>query len=182
MSSSLRILAVCTHNRTRSVLVGGLLEEHARHEGVGAVIRTAGFSAGGESPTDATVRFLASRGIDVKGHLSNSMSKQSVARADLIITAEHEHVVAIAGRWGPAFAYTFTLPELISRGEKAGPLGGRTLQQWLTAVNAERPSTLEYLDADVGEIYDPSGRAPTVWSSCFSQIDDLTARLATLLT
>jgi protein-tyrosine phosphatase len=181
MSSSLRILAVCTHNRTRSVLVGGLLDEHARHERIGADIRTAGFSAGGESPTDATVRFLASRGIDVKGYVSHWMSDQSVAGADLIITAEREHVVAIAGRWGPAFAYTFTLPELIARGEQAGPRDGRTLQQWLTAVSAKRPSTLEYLDADVGEIYDPSGRAPKIWSDCFTQIDDLTARLATLL-
>jgi hypothetical protein len=84
--------------------------------------------------------------------VSHWISDQSVAGADLIITAEREHVVAIAGRWGPAFAYTFTLPELIARGEQAGPRDGRTLQQWLTAVSAKRPSTLEYLDADVGEI------------------------------
>jgi protein-tyrosine-phosphatase len=181
MSSSLRVLAVCTHNRTRSVLIGSLLKEHTERERVPAVIRTAGFSDGGESPTDSTVRFLASRGIDVKGYLSHWMSDSGIAGADVIITAEHEHVVAIAGRWPDAFGYTFTLPELVERGEAVGPRGERTFQEWLTAVNLDRPNPLDYLDVTVGEVDDPTGRAPAVWQTSFAQIDDLTTRLAALL-
>lgn len=181
MSPSLRVLAVCTHNRTRSVLTGGLLETQFKSTGVGAVIRTAGFSDGGEPPTDSTVRFLATRGVDVKDYLSHWMSSSGIAGADLIITAERNHVVAIAGRWPDAFEYTFTLPELVERGDAAGPRGERTFQEWLTAVNQGRPNPLDYLDADVDEVDDPTGRAPVVWQACFTQLDDLTSRLAALL-
>jgi protein-tyrosine-phosphatase len=181
MSSNLRVLAVCTHNRTRSVLIGGLLEEQFKSEGVRALIRTVGFSNGGESPTDSTVRFLASRGIDVKDYLSHWMSDSGIAGADLILTSEHQHVVAIAGRWPGAFDYTFTFPELVERGEAAGPRGERTFEEWLAAVNDGRPNALDYLDAAVGEIDDPTGRAPAIWQACFVQLDDLTSRLATLL-
>jgi len=162
--------------------MGGLLTEHTEREGLRVVIRTAGFSAGGESPTDQTVRFLASRGIDVKGYQSHWMSDLSVSGANLIVTAEHEHVVAIAGRWAPAFKYTFTLPELVARAGEVGRRGEQPLEQWLTAVNAGRPSAIDYLDSEVGQIYDPSGRSPTVWSGCFTEIDELTSRLASLLT
>ena len=181
MSSSLRVLAVCTHNRTRSVLIGGLLDELVNKGRLSAVVRTAGFSDGGESPTDNTVRFLASRDIDVKDYLSHWMSDSGIAGANLIITSEHQHVVAIAGRWPDAFEYTFTLPELVERGEAVGPRGEKAMESWLAEVNVGRPNPLDYLDVVVGEVDDPTGRAPAAWQACFAQLDDLTARLAVLL-
>jgi len=181
MSSRLRVLAVCTHNRTRSVLIGGLLENLIQEGQLNAVVRTAGFSDGGESPTDNTVRFLASRDVDVSDYQSHWMSDQSIAGADLVITSERQHVVAIAGRWAEAFQYTFTLPELVKRGEAVGQRGNLSMQEWLSAVNAGRPNPLDYLDIMVGEIKDPTGRAPAAWQACFAQLDDLTARLAILL-
>lgn len=162
-------------------MIGGLLEALAKDGRLEAVIRTAGFSDGGESPTDSTVRFLASRGIDVKDYLSHWMSDSGIAGADLIITSEHQHVVAIAGRWPDAFEYTFTFPELVERGEAVGPRDDRTFQEWLSEVNADRPNPLDYLDVTVGEVDDPTGRAPAVWQASFAQLDDLTARLAALL-
>ena len=127
------------------------------------------------------MRFLASRGIDVKDYVSHWVNASGVSGADLIITSEHQHVVAIAGRWPDAFEHTFTFPELVERGEAAGPRGDRTFPEWLAAVNDERPNPLDYLDVAVGEVDDPTGRAPAVWQACFTQLDDLTSRLATLL-
>lgn len=146
------------------------------------VVRSAGFSeAGGELPTDNAVRLLKGRGIDVSGYLSHYLDTSGVTGADLIVTAEHRHVVAIAGCWPQVYDCTFTLPEIVDLGERVGARGRRTHLEWLAALHAERPDPLGYLDTTVGEIEDPTGQAPTTWSAVFAQIDDLTARLAALL-
>lgn len=181
MASSLRVLAVCTHNRTRSVLISSLFEEHARRQHIDALVLSAGFSDGGDPPTDQTVRLLAARGIDVRGYRSLWMGDKGIMGADLIVTARQRHVVAIAGRWNRAFEYTFTLPELVERGNAVGPRGNASYEQWLAAVNSDRPEAVEYLDSKVGEIEDPTGRKPSVWSASFAQIDDLASQLAALL-
>lgn len=182
MPRSLRVLAVCTHNRTRSVMVGGLLDQHARAERLNVVVRSAGFdNIGGAHPTEPAVRLLRTREIDVSDHRSHILSSSVVCGADLIITAEHDHVVNIAGRWSQAYRYTFTLPELIELGERVGPRRPRTFPDWLATIHAERPEPSGYLDTTVGEIADPTGRSPADWSACFTRIDDLTSRLAALL-
>ena len=182
MPPRLRILSVCTHNRTRSVMMNALLQQHAERAGRSFVFRSAGFSeAGGELPTHNAVQLLAARGIDVSGYLSHFLSKPGVVGADLIVTAERRHVVTIAGRWPEVCDRTFTLPEIVELGERVGPRGALTHQQWLDAVQTERPSPLDYLDHPVGEIADPTGKSADRWSTCFAQIDDLTARLIALL-
>jgi protein-tyrosine phosphatase len=173
----LRVLSVCTHNRTRSVLVGALLREHLRDAGLAADVATAGTAGSGLPATDPTVRLLGTRGIDVRGHRSRPLDERAVAGADLVVTAERDHVVWIAGRWPGAFRRTFTLPELVARlGDR--PLVGRDVAAWLDEVAAGRPTAMEYLDAEVGEIADPTGRAPRAWDTAFAEIDDLTRRLA----
>jgi protein-tyrosine-phosphatase len=182
MSRRLRILAVCTYNRTRSVMMSPLLQQHAERAGAGVVVRSAGFSGGGgEPPTDNAVRLLRQRDIDASDHVSHVVEKQGVTDADLIITAEHQHVVAIAGRWPDAYGRTFTLPEIVELGERIGPRGERTHHEWLAALHAERPDPLDYLDHAVGEIADPTGKSSARWTTCFEQIDDLSERLIALL-
>lgn len=182
MPRSLHILAVCTHNRTRSVMMSGLLEEHARHRGLNVVVKSAGFSeAGGEAPTDTAVRLLTGRGIDVSGYRSHYLSNSGTTGADLIVTAEHGHVVTLAGRWPHVYNRTFTLPEVVGLGERVGGRGRRPPTEWLAVLHAERLDPFQYLNTAVGEIADPTGGSPARWSACFSQIDDLTARLIALL-
>jgi hypothetical protein len=62
-----------------------------------------------------------------------------------------------------------------------GPIGDRSIDEWLAVINHQRLHGIEYLDAPVGEIDDPTGRAPAAWAASFQRIDDLTHRLATLL-
>jgi len=182
MSESLQVLAVCTHNRTRSVIMGALLQQQVERADRSIAVSSAGCSErGGEPPTHEAVRLLAARNIDVSGHLSHFLSKPGVTGADLIVTAEHHHVITIAGRWPEVYDRTFTLPEIVELGERVGPRGERTHRQWLGAVHTERPSPIDYLDHDVGEIADPTGGSPKQWSTCFTQIDDLTHRLIALL-
>jgi protein-tyrosine-phosphatase len=162
--------------------MGGLIQQYAENRGMKVVVRSAGFSeAGGELPTDTAVRLLKERGIDVSAYLSHYLSTSGVVGADLIVTAEQKHVVAIAGRWPQMYDSTFTLPEIVELGERIGPRGTRSHADWLNALHAERPDPLGYLDTKVGEIADPTGQSPATWSAAFARIDDLTARLVTLL-
>ena len=181
MVPHLRVLSVCTHNRTRSVMMAALFHQHATAHGIAITTLSAGIVEGGEPPTSNTVRLLGAREIDVADHLSAAISDTSVGGADLIITAEQDHVVSIAGRWPTAFARTFTLPELVARGQAAGPVGNRSIGSWLADINHGRLHGLDYLDAPVGEIDDPTGKAPSVWADAFARIDHLTGRLAALL-
>ena len=182
MSEALEILSVCTHNRTRSVLIGSLLEAHLRTAGVASHIQSAGTAADGQQPIERAVRLLAACGIDVEDHISRPIAAAEVSVADLILTAEQQHVVAIAGQWPEAFARTFTLPELVERARSVGPRGDRSLAEWLREVNVARRTALDYLDAtDIPEVADPTGKSRAVWEQSFSQIDALTRELAKVL-
>ena len=179
-----RILAVCSHNRTRSVMIGGLLVLHlceARVDGAVKAVRAVGFGESGLPTTAEARRLLAERRVDVRHHRSKRISDDDVARADLIVTAERMHVVEIAGRWPGAFAKTMTLPELVQRGEAVERVNDVGFTGWLDAMAVGRPHHLDYLDADIGEIEDPTGQSPGVWKTCIDEIDDLTSRAAGLL-
>lgn len=179
------MLCVCTHNRTRSVLAAGLLAAYLAAAGVDAVVESAGMAAPGEPPTDPTVRLLAARGIDVAAHRSRRADAEVVGAADLVVTAEPDHVIRVAGAVPDAFARTFTLPELVELGERVGGRGGRPVAEWVTALGAVRPDRLAFLDAAdagaIGMVADPTGQPPRAWDVALARIDDLTSRLARLL-
>jgi protein-tyrosine phosphatase len=179
---TLRVLTLCTHNRTRSVLMGALLESQLRVTGVDAAVRSAGTIADDQPATATTVRLLAARGLDVSGHIGRLVTEDDVRHAELIVAAEVAHVVHVAGRWPGSFDRVFTLPELVARGEAAGPRRGRPLSEWLALVGAGRHAGIDYLsDPTVLEVPDPTGYPPEVWQRSFAQIDDLCTRLARLL-
>jgi protein-tyrosine phosphatase len=185
VSGDLRVLCVCTHNRTRSVMMAALLTHHLAAGGTRATVTSAGMASAGEPPTDQTVRMLAARGIDVRSHRSRRVATTLVADADLTVTAEPDHVIGVAGAAPEAFARTFTLPELVELGERVGGRAGRPLAEWLAALGAQRPDQLAFLDAadagTVGAIADPTGQPPRAWDTAVTTIDDLTRRLARLL-
>ena len=185
MSGDLRVLCVCTHNRTRSVMMAALLAEHLAAEGVAATVTSAGTTGADEPPTDPTVRMLAARGVDVRAHRSRRVASALAGDVDLVVTAEPDHVIGIAGAAPDAFARTFTLPELVALGERVGSRMGRPIAEWLAALAAERPDQLAFLDAadagTVGAIADPTRQPPRAWDTALATIDDLTRRLARLL-
>lgn len=181
----MRILCVCTHNRTRSVLTEALLDRYLRELGVRSQVRSVGTKSEGKPAMAETIGLLAARGIDISAHRSRLINDPSVSHADLIVTAEHQHVVAIVGRTPEMFSKTYTLPEFVARAEPVGARRGRSLETWLAEIGANRPTALEYLDAvdsgTIPEIADPTGHAPKVWTGALTQIDELTQRLAQLL-
>jgi protein-tyrosine-phosphatase len=176
------VLCVCSFNRTRSVMMEALLRQHLSDTGVAGSISSAGTQASGGLATSDTVRLLAARGLDVRGHSGRPLDELSVGSADLVITAERQHVVEIAGRWPQSFAKAFTLPELVELAQRRGGRLGAPIDDWLEILGDGRQQGFDYLDdATVGEIDDPTGHDHRVWTSTFSQIDDLARRLAVAL-
>ena len=178
----LNVLAVCTHNRTRSVMMGALLTTHLEAVGIDVEVRTAGTRAEGKPAMDRAVRILHDHGVDVSDHLSTAIDAESVHAADLIVTAEQAHVVDIAGQWPDVYPRTYTLPELVERAHIAGPRGDRTVAEWLGALAHDREDPIEYLDSTgIPEVADPTGHSPAMWDACFAELDQLARRLAKAL-
>lgn len=175
----LTVLCVCSYNRTRSVMMAALLQQHLAPFGVDVQVHSAGTRADGGPPTRETAKLLSDLGIDVRDHVGRPIDQALVAGADLIVTAEQEHVINIAGRWPSSFSSTFTLPELVERTRATGARSGVAIDEWKTALNDGRPAGFAYLDdRSIGEIEDPTGRDRRTWTATFDQINDLTRRMA----
>lgn len=173
---------MCTHNRTRSVLMAALLGRYLHELGVDVQTASAGTVGDAQPAMPEVVDLLAERGIDVADHLSRRVDAGSVGEADLVLTAEAQHVVHVAGSWRDTFGRTFTLPEFVRRAEAAGPRGGAPLADWLVEVGVGRPTGVGYLhDDSVPEVDDPTGGPPEVWAVSFDAIDHWCRRAAELL-
>jgi protein-tyrosine phosphatase len=179
--STLRILTVCTHNRTRSVVMAALLEHHLVTGELGASVTSAGFRDEGLPATTETVRLLAQRGLDVNSHQSRRVTPELIDAADLVVTAEREHVLKVAVARRDAFARTFTLPELLRWSSVVGPRRAAEWSEWLGDLALERPRARAYLAADIGEIEDPTGRALNVWERTIQEVDAMCEQLAAVI-
>lgn len=159
------------------------LARRLRDVGCQPQVASRGLVVGGYPATANTVRILAERGFDVSDHRSRLVDESIVVFADLILCAERDHVVAIAGRYPGSFGRTFTMPEFVRLTERVGPVHD-DLPGWLSRVAQQRPSGMDYLDTDparVGEIVDPTGCPPSVWAEVVRHIDDMAVRIARVM-
>lgn len=180
MSEPLRILVVCTYNRTRSVIIAALLDDALRRRGRNATIATAGFEQAGLPATPDAVTALASRGKDVGDHVSERLTHEMVEQSDLILTAERVHVARICGDRPDLFQRTFTLPELVGLVEAHPPSGSEPLTTWLTPLAPFR-SPASYLNTYVPEVADPTGLSPLAFANAVAEMERLSNELADAL-
>jgi protein-tyrosine-phosphatase len=176
---TLTIVAVCSHNRARSVMAQLLLQRALDGRGLAADVIGAGFEEPGIAPLDDTVRALAAMGMDARDVRSRRIDAATVERADLVVTAERLHVVRLVEDRTDLFAKTFTLPELAERATAAGPRGGRPFATWLDVVDAGRTHA-EFLES-APEIGDPAGAAASVFAATATRIDGWCRSVAELL-
>jgi len=90
----LQILFVCTGNTCRSPMAETLLKERIRH--LGEMDRIAAFSAGlaafdGEPASYEACAVMARRGLSLKQHRAQRVSKTLLREADLILTMGESH-------------------------------------------------------------------------------------------
>ncbi len=150
-----------------------------------ALIRSSGFGPVDLPAIDDAVAAMRRRGLDVSTHRSSATTASLVDGADLILTAERDHVVKIAALSPDAFRRALTLPEFLAATAPTIDVGDDVdadgdIRAWVESLTAERTAG-EYLRADVPEVDDPTGSAPRAFEAAVvaieQQCDDVSAQL-----
>jgi protein-tyrosine-phosphatase len=175
------ILLLCTANQCRSPMAAALLRRHLADARASATVQSAGFLGGGVAATSHTIDVLASRGIDASGHRSQRVTVDRVRAADLVIGMTRVHVQEAVVNFEAPLECTFTLSELVRRGEAVGGrANGEELDAWLARVGEQR-QTIDLVVVSDDDIDDPVGQPIEVYERTAVELDDLCARLARLL-
>lgn len=174
-----------------AALLEALLGEQLRPDAV--AVKSSGFGPAGLPPISDAVDAMRRRGLDVSQHRSSSTTAKLVDGADLILTAERDHVVKIAGLSSAAFRRTFTLPEFlasaasaIDHGDGADEFGAAVAPQrapdvafeavparvvrWVELLTESRRAA-EYLRQPVPEVADPTGSPQRAFEAAVQAIE-----------
>jgi protein-tyrosine phosphatase len=157
------LLVVCTANVCRSPVIERLLQ---RSLDDGAQrrdweVRSAGTRAGVVAePQDHTLAAARAAGLDLADHRPRALTAELLRRdgADLVITAEREHVRAVIGLDPDAFSRTFTLRELARRAA-ASVVSHHHFEDWLQAMAVDRPASATIATDRFDDLADPFGRS-----------------------
>lgn len=149
--------------------------------GVEAVVSSAGILRDGLPPADEAVEQMRERGLDITGHRSRVISPELISPADLVIAMAREHVREVVVMQPALFARTFTLKELVWRGEDIGPrLQSETLTGWLARMGIDRrPADILGASSD-DDVEDPIGQRSAQFKKAAGEIEDLTSRFVQL--
>ena len=178
----MRILTVCSHNRTRSVMMAAMLDAMLTERlGEGAAeIRSSGFGPEDIPAIDDAVDAMRRRGVDVSAHRSSTTTVSLVDDADLILTAERAHVVKIAALSPDAFRRALTLPEFLAAAVSGGVDSAADLRAWVRSLTEQRKAG-EYLRAAVPEVADPTGSAPRAFEAAVVALEQQCREVAALV-
>jgi protein-tyrosine phosphatase len=178
----LRILTVCSHNRTRSVMIAAMLESMLRERlGEGAVeVRSSGFGPVGLPPIDEAVDAMRRRGLDVSSHRSSTTTRELVENTDVILAAERQHVVKIAALSPDAFRQAMTLPEFLAVVGSSASNEADGVRSWVRSFTEQRTASA-YLREPVPEVADPTGSATRVFEAAVVTIEQQCREVAALL-
>jgi protein-tyrosine-phosphatase len=169
--SPLRILTVCTHNRTRSVMMAALLEsllvERLGLDGV--QVRSSGFGPEGLPAIADAVEAMRRRGLDVSGHRSRQVTVDGLTDVDVVLTAERNHVVRVAALAPQVFGRAMTLPEFLDRAVGVRR-GSDDPSSWISRLTAGRTASA-YLSGSTPEIVDPTGSAPRAFEAAVERLE-----------
>ncbi len=176
------ILVVCTANQCRSPVAEALLERQFRTIGVRVPLRSAGLLEGGVPSPDEIIEAAGNEGLDLQHHRSVQVETPMLLEADLVIAMARSHVRELSVREPSCWPKTFTLRELLRRGEGTeGRRRGEPLEAWLSAVRmGRRPGDLFGADRR-DDVPDPMGGAPEEFTSMVTLLERLTAELVDLL-
>ncbi len=157
--------------------------------GEGAVqIRSSGFGPVDLPPIDDAVDAMRRRGLDVSAHRSSTTTALLVDDADLILTAERDHVVKIASLSRDAFRRALTLPEFLATGvealddhtEATSGEGGDRVRRWTEQLTGSRTAG-GYLRESIPEVADPTGSMPRTFEAAVVAIEQQCREAAALI-
>jgi protein-tyrosine phosphatase len=162
-----------------------ILSDVAAERGIPAEVASAGLLPGGPPMPPETQEALSALGYGepgLKGHRSRQVTDVDVTTSDLIVGMARDHVRELAV-WRPeTWDRTFTLKELVRRGEAVG--GRRAnegLPSWLAKVGTDRDRQSLLGSSAADDVEDPIGGPPSTFERTAAQIRGLCVSLGTLL-
>ncbi len=155
-----------------------LLRHRLADLGVDATVASAGLLRPGQPASDHGVDIMQARGIDMTPHRSRAISRELLGSADLIVAMAREHVREAVVLDASLWPKTFTLKELVRRGEAAGPRqAGESVADWLARVGYGRRSADLMGGSPVDDVADPYGGPRSAYDRLVVELDDLLDRL-----
>jgi protein-tyrosine phosphatase len=180
--SAARVLFVCTANIVRSPIAAALLEMRLQETAPEVVVESAGLREADANLDEGALRVLDQLGVDLRGHHSRAIDSPMVDAATLVLGLEREHVREAVLLEPSSWPRTFTLKEIVRRGEAEGTRRpGESIPNWIARAHADRTQR-DLLGADrADDVADPFGGPPGGYEDAAEEIDDLVARLVSLL-
>jgi protein-tyrosine phosphatase len=177
-----QVLFVCTANIVRSPIAAALLEQRLEEMAPDVEVVSAGLRETDAAMDDGALLALDRHGVDLRRHSSRSLDASMVDDASLVVGLEREHVREAVLLDPSSWPRTFTLKEIVRRGESAGPRRpGESIPEWIARVHGDRTQR-DLLGADrIDDVADPFGGPPGGYEDTAEEIDDLVTRLAQLM-
>lgn len=175
------VLTVCTANQCRSPMAEVLLRHALEGRGVHAEVVSAGSMRGGVAASGGSVRAMAKRGLVLDAHESHQMTADDVATADLVLCMARRHAREAVVLHPSAWPRTFTLKELVRRGEAVGPRRpDQSLGAWLAAIGQGRVRAELLADDPADDVSDPMGGPDVAYEATAALLEDLVQRAVDL--
>jgi protein-tyrosine phosphatase len=175
------IVTLCTANICRSVMAAALLGRRLAALGAAVPVHSAGMIRSGDPPCPEVIAVMVRYGVDLASHRSHVALASDLARADLILAMARDNLRYAVITEPAAWPRTFTLKEIVRRGEQIGPRRpGEPLSCWLSRAHAgrERASLLGASAED--DVADPAGGPAEAYAETADLLDLLVTRLAEL--
>ena len=174
MSTSLKIVTLCTGNAARSVMLGYMLIALAEASGEDWQVRTAGThviegSSMSGRTRDALLSIDELGPLDFGAHRSHQITAADVSWADVILASEADHVRFVQRNFDDHANKTVQLAQFVQSAPLDGPIGVQ-----LAAVGSFTPSP-EF------DVVDPAGGDQKEYDSCARQLWELSQLFALLV-
>lgn len=175
------ILMLCTANVCRSVMAQALLTRRLIDTGAITSVSSAGILQGGQPSAPGAASALALLGLDVRSHRSRRVDAADLSAADVVLTMAREQLRYAVVTAPDAWSRTFTLKELIRRGQVIGSRRpGQPLADWLALAHHGRNQSGLLGDDPADDVADPIGGPPEAFVATAVQLDYLLGQLVDL--
>jgi len=160
----------------------GLLRSLFAQAGVGASVGSAGLLPGGAPATPDAVATMADRGVDIAHHVSQTVTEEMARDTPLILAMTRHHVRELCAGYDAPIERTFTLKELVRRGDEiGGRVHGDSVYAWMARLNSGRRTADLMGDDPADDIADPVGRPRAVYEDTADELEALLRRFVQLL-
>lgn len=151
-----------------------MLRDRLYRARIDATVASAGLLESSNSASMHGVEILGERGIDLSEHRSRTMSAAMLLGVDLILAMAREHVREAVVLAPEVWPRTFTLKELVRRGQRVGPrFADQPLHRWLSYLHAGR-SVRDLAGTSANDdVADPIGGPRSSYERMVAELDDL---------